>query len=115
MQIFPHCRQPFFKNLFMIHEADHSPGPVVITISHRVSVRPSQNFKIKQQSLLAGTVGWPSGSLITPVLLIIVSAYVVCTSVHSQSLKSSKTKQISMENYVDLAERIIDDTLFFLC
>ena len=45
--------------------------PVVITIftqSVRPSVRPSQNFKIKRQSLPAGTVGWPSGSLMTPVL-----------------------------------------------
>ena len=44
--------------------------PVVITIftqSVRPSVRPSQNFKIKRQSLPAGTVGWPSGSLMTPV------------------------------------------------
>ena len=33
------------------------------------SVRPSQNFKIKQQSLPAGSVGWPSGSLTTPCLI----------------------------------------------
>ena len=32
------------------------------------SVRPIQNFKIKRQSLPAGTVGWPSGSLMTPIL-----------------------------------------------
>ena len=32
-------------------------------------VRPYQNFRIKRQSLPAGTVGWPSGSLMTPVLL----------------------------------------------
>ena len=31
-------------------------------------VRPSQNFKIKQQSPPAGSEGWPSGSLMTPVL-----------------------------------------------
>ena len=31
------------------------------------SVRPSHNFKVKRQSLPAGTVGWPSGSLMTPV------------------------------------------------
>ena len=45
--------------------------PVVITIftqSVRQSVRPSQNFKIKRQSLPAGNVGWPSWSLMTPVL-----------------------------------------------
>ena len=42
--------------------------PIVITI-FKQSVRPSQNFKIKRQSLPAWTVGWPSGSLITPVLL----------------------------------------------
>ena len=46
--------------------------PVVITIftqSVRTSiVCPSQNFKIKRPSLLSGTVGWPSGSLMTPVL-----------------------------------------------
>ena len=46
------------------------------TISHTLSVRPSvhtsfcpsQIFKIKQQSLPAWSVGWPSGSLMTPVL-----------------------------------------------
>ena len=36
-------------------------------------VRTSQNFKIKRQSLPAGTVGWPSGSLMTPVLYLIGS------------------------------------------
>ena len=58
--------------------------PVVITIftqcpsvrtyvrpSVRPSFRPFQNFKIKRQSLPAGTVGWPSGSLMTPVLFIL--------------------------------------------
>ena len=45
--------------------------PVVITIFTQ-SVRPSQNFKIKRQSLPAGTVGWPSGSLMTPVLLTVI-------------------------------------------
>ena len=38
-------------------------------VSVRPSVNPSQNFEIKLQSLPARTVGWPSGSLITPVLL----------------------------------------------
>ena len=38
-----------------------------------MSVRPSQNFKIKRQSLPARTVGWPSGSLMTPVLLSLLS------------------------------------------
>ena len=59
--------------------------PVVITIfthvvprpsvcpSVRPSVRPAQNFKIQRQSLPAGTVGWPSGSLMTPVLFIFYS------------------------------------------
>ena len=42
--------------------------PVVITIFTQTSVRPSQNFKIKRQSLPVATVGWPSGSLVTPVL-----------------------------------------------
>ena len=42
--------------------------PVVITIFTQ-SVRPSQNFKLKLQSLPTGPVGWPSGSLTTPVLL----------------------------------------------
>ena len=43
--------------VLLIHEADHSPGrPVVITIFTQ-SVRPSQNFKVKRQSLPAGTVG----------------------------------------------------------
>ena len=37
------------------------------------SVRPAQNFKIQRQSLPAGTVGWPSGSLMTPVLYGFVS------------------------------------------
>ena len=46
----------------LIHEAGsdhyfHSECP---------SVRPSQNLKIKRQSLPALTVGWPSGSLMTP-------------------------------------------------
>ena len=40
--------------------------------SIRTSVRPSQNSKIKRQSLQAGTVGWPNGSLMTPVLYIIL-------------------------------------------
>ena len=40
--------------------------------SVRPSVRPAQNFKIKRQSLPAGTVGWPSGSWMTPVLFIFV-------------------------------------------
>ena len=49
--------------------------PVVITIFTqsvrqfvRTYVRPFQNIKIKRQSLPAGTVGWPSGSFMTPVL-----------------------------------------------
>ena len=68
----------------MIHEADHSPGPVVITIFTQCPfVRPSQNFKIKRQSLPAGTVGWPSGSLMTPVLLLFFSP--VHMVVHSSS------------------------------
>ena len=36
---------------------------------HTVSVRPSHIFKIKRQSLPAGTVGWPSASLMTPVIV----------------------------------------------
>ena len=51
----------YWKAIF--HEADHSPG----RFSH--SVCPSVRPKIKRQSLPAGTVGWPSGSLMTPVLL----------------------------------------------
>ena len=52
---------------------------VVITIFIQI-VRPSvrssqQNFKIKRQSLPAGTVGWPSGSLMTPVLSNIIFAW----------------------------------------
>ena len=45
--------------------------PVVITIFTQKKVRPSQNFKIKRQSLPAGTVGWPSGSLMTSVLYVL--------------------------------------------
>ena len=45
--------------------------PVVITIFTQ-SVRPSQNFTIKRQSLPAGTVGWPSASLMTPVFMAMV-------------------------------------------
>ena len=37
--------------------------------SVRLSVRTSVPIKIKRQSLPAGIVGWPSGSLMTPVLL----------------------------------------------
>ena len=54
--------------------------PVVITIfiqSVRSSVCPSQNFKIKRQSLPAGTVGWPSGSLMTPVLYSLLPSVLV--------------------------------------
>ena len=32
-------------------------------------IRPSQNFKIKQKSLPAGTVGWPRGSLMNSCLV----------------------------------------------
>ena len=39
-----------------------------------LSVHPAQNFKIQRQSLPAGTVGWPSGSLMTPVLLKLIFA-----------------------------------------
>ena len=38
------------------------------------SVHPSQNFKIKRQSVPVGTVGWPSGSLMTPVLFWLFSS-----------------------------------------
>ena len=53
----------------LIHEAYPQSRPVMITISTTCgpSVRPSQNFKIKRQSLPARSVGWPSGSLMTPV------------------------------------------------
>ena len=60
--------------------------PVVITIfthvvrpsvrpSVRLYVRPAQTFKIQLQSLPAGTVGWPSGSLMTPVFYFIHFIY----------------------------------------
>ena len=49
--------------------------PVVITIFTHVvrtsfcpSVPPSLNCNIKQKSLPTETVGWPSGSLMTPIL-----------------------------------------------
>ena len=64
-------------NQLLIHEADHR-RPVLITIftqSVRPSVSQSQNFKIKRQSLPAGTVGWPSGSLMTPVLYLLCFAH----------------------------------------
>ena len=43
----------------------------IFTQSVRPYVSPSQNFKIKGQSLPTGTVGWPSGSLMTPVSLLL--------------------------------------------
>ena len=63
VSIFPHYVWVCGK---LIHEAgsDH----YFQTVSVCPSVRPSQNFKIKRQSLPAGTVGRPSGSLMTPVL-----------------------------------------------
>ena len=57
----------------MIHEVNHSLGrgsDHYFTQSVRPSVHPSQNFKIKRQSLPAGTVGWPSRSLMTPICVI---------------------------------------------
>ena len=45
----------------------------IFTQCVRPSVRPFQNFRIRPQSLPAGTVGWPSGSLMIPVLFSIVS------------------------------------------
>ena len=60
----------------LIHKADHST--VLAGSDHYFhtecpSVRPSQSLKIKRQSLrAAGTVGWPSGSLMTPVLYLII-------------------------------------------
>ena len=53
----------------------------IFTQSVRLYVRPSQNFKIKQQSLPAGTVGWPSGSLMTPVLFLDVNVFDIITTV----------------------------------
>ena len=52
--------------------------PVVIT--ECPSLRPSQNFNIKRQSLPAvgTTVGWPSGSLMTPVLYLSISNQSAC-------------------------------------
>ena len=48
--------------------------------SVRPSVRPSQNIKIERRSLPAGTVGWPSGSLTTPVLLVIHFEVIIFSS-----------------------------------
>ena len=68
-----HCIQPQRHGTKLIHEADHT----IISSDHyfhtccpsvRTYVRLAQNFKIQRQSLPAGTVGWPSGSLMTPVL-----------------------------------------------
>ena len=46
------------------------------------SVRPSQNFKIKRQSLPAGTVGWPSGSLMTHTCLLCIISCRLCFCWH---------------------------------
>ena len=61
----------------------HTCCPYVRT-SVRTSVRPAQNFKIQRQSLPAGIVGWPSGSLMTPVLFFLISRYhsLICLLSH---------------------------------
>ena len=45
--------------------------PVVITIITHV-VRTYVRLSVRRQSLPAGTVGWPSGSLMTPILYTIL-------------------------------------------
>ena len=53
---------------YLIHEDEPQFRPVVITIFAHAD-RPSiPNFKIKRQSLPARIMGWPSGSLMIPVL-----------------------------------------------
>ena len=47
---------------------------------HRVCTSVPKPFKIKRQSLPAGTVGWPSGSLMTPVLLHFLCLYLMLIS-----------------------------------
>ena len=69
--------------VIFIHEADHSPaGSDHYFCTCCPSVRKSQNFKIQRQSLPAGTVGWPSGSLMTPVWfpLILDERKLICES-----------------------------------
>ena len=69
----------YVREIYFIHSADPQSLSVVITIFTLVVVRqsfctavcPSKNFKIKQISLPDGTVGWLSGSLMTPVLFLL--------------------------------------------
>ena len=82
--------------------------PVVITIfahvirrSVRTYVRTSQNFKIKRQSLPAGIMGWPSGSLS---LLLLVWR---CESLELAFLESKWVKKLIK----DEASVIINDPL----
>ena len=54
----------------MIHEAHHSHGRKLLIFSHRLFVRPVRStFQNTKKLLPPGTKGWPSGSLMTPVLI----------------------------------------------
>ena len=56
------------------------------------SIRPSQNFKIKRQSLPTGTVGWSSGSLMTPVLFFFCSYLLICICLAVLNLVKTEVK-----------------------
>ena len=71
--------------------------PVVITIITpvvRPSVCQSQNFKIEPKSLSAGTVGWPNGSLMTPVF------FQFCSLSYLQSLVTCKEQRRNFKNQI---------------
>ena len=106
----------------------HSPGRydqyflTVVRPSVRLSVLssilPSQNFKIKQLSLPVGPVGWPSGSLMIPVLFRIYFIINRFTNRHLKEegrdiLRSEEEKILNEEsrrksNYLDVVEHIKD-------
>ena len=74
-------RRTFFSfHCLMIHSTDPQTRPIVISISAHV-VRPSvtkQNKRrVKIMITTGGTVGWPSGSLMTPTLFALIFTDVV--------------------------------------
>ena len=57
------------------HDSDHYIH--TCCMSFCPSVRPFQNCNIKRKSLPVGTVGWPSGSSMTPVLSITIIKHIL--------------------------------------